>query len=115
MTCQTLFVHDMLVRDMVTQPSFPVTDEELTARAFRAYFMAARKEGSDSPDQPANTSGVEEVGDKRYVVLRSVQGILAVFRVRNDGLLKRLKRWPEGVELKRRSTKGRASSKRARR
>jgi hypothetical protein len=29
--------------------------------------------------------------------LRNVRGIMAVYRVRNDGALKRLKRWPEGL------------------
>jgi len=40
---------------------------------------------------------VRELGDRNYVVLKNGNGILAIYRVRNDGMLKRLKRWP--VEL----------------
>ena len=71
------------------------SDEQLTRRAFAAYFRSAAREGVPSPDQPANYSGVEEHGGKQYVVLRNVNGVLAVYRVRNDGILKGLKRWPE--------------------
>ena len=65
----------------------------------RAYFIAARKEGVEEVTcQPSNTSGVMELGGKEYVVLHNVNGILAVYRVRNDGVLKHLVRWPEGLE-----------------
>jgi hypothetical protein len=41
---------------------------------------------------------VEEEGGKAYVVLRASGGdVLAVYRVRIDGVLKRLRRWPAGV------------------
>jgi len=30
----------------------------------------------------------------RYVVLRNVRGVMAVYRLRDDGVLTRLKRWP---------------------
>ena len=33
----------------------------------------------------------------RYVVLRNVNGILSVYRVRNDGKLKGLRRWPAAL------------------
>jgi hypothetical protein len=67
---------------------------ELLGRAYRAYFMTAARSGYDCA-QPANDrSGEEEVGGKNYVVLRNVRGVLAVYRVRNDGMLKRLRRWP---------------------
>jgi hypothetical protein len=36
---------------------------------------------------------VSEAG-RRYVVLSNANGILAAYRVRPDGILKRLKRWP---------------------
>jgi len=75
------------------------SDQELFARAMRAYFIAARKEGVEEVTcQPSNTSGVMELGGKEYVVLHNVNGILAVYRVRNDGVLKHLVRWPEGLE-----------------
>ena len=73
------------------------SDDELTSRAFAAYFRAAARNGVASPDQPANSSGVQEHGAKRYVVLANVNGILAVYRVRSDGILKGLKRWPKEI------------------
>ena len=48
--------------------------------------------------QPSKDSGVQEVNGKRYVVLRNVNGIMAVYRVRTDGILKGLKRWPKELE-----------------
>jgi hypothetical protein len=63
----------------------------------RAYFVAARHTAA-TPAQPSNSSCVEQIAGKQYVVLRNVNGVLAVYRVRNDGVLKRLKRWPAGVD-----------------
>lgn len=85
----------MIVSTMVIRTD--VSDEELIARATRAWYMAARAKGY-RPDAPANDSGVEEHGGKSYVVLKNVRGPLAVYRVRNDGMLKALKRWPKALE-----------------
>ncbi len=43
---------------------------------------------------------VTEHEGKHYVVLnlKNVNGILAVYRVRNTGVLKGLKRWPQEIE-----------------
>ena len=48
--------------------------------------------------QPSKDSGVQEINGKRYVVLRNLGGILAVYRVRTDGILKGLKRWPKELD-----------------
>lgn len=67
--------------------------DDLTKRAFAAYFRA----GNDI--QPnSGSSGVETVNKLDYVVLRNVNGILAVYRVRNDGKLKGLKKWPKELD-----------------
>lgn len=66
--------------------------DALVRRAFAAWFR------SGGTDQPANTSDMVKLGGLGYVVLRSVRGPLAVYRVRNDGMLKRLKRWPEALQ-----------------
>lgn len=71
--------------------SFDSTD--LVRRAFAAWFR------SGGTDQPANHSDVTEHNGHDYVVLRNVNGILAVYRVRNDGMLKRLRRWPTELEV----------------
>jgi len=55
-------------------------------------FRSAAREGVLSPDRPANYSGVEGHNGKLCVVLRNVNGILAVYRVRNDGVLNGLRR-----------------------
>jgi len=77
---------------------FEVSEDELMARALRAYWTAARKAGEDA-DQPSSTrSCVEEALGRKYAFLRNGNRVLAVYRVRNDGMLKRLRRWPAGPE-----------------
>jgi hypothetical protein len=67
--------------------------DEMRRRAIAAWLRGGAQ------DQPGwNDSTVEEFGDKDYVVLRNVKGVMAVYRIRNDGVLKRLKRWPGEVE-----------------
>jgi hypothetical protein len=56
------------------------------------------RNGAGEVQQPSNDSNVMFVGDKLYVVLRNVNGILAVYRVRTDGVLKKLVRWPAQLE-----------------
>ncbi|MGU3501882.1 hypothetical protein [Mycobacterium sp. C31M] len=65
--------------------------DDLTRRAFAAYFR------SGGTDQPTRGSGVVERDGKLYVVLGSARGILAVYRVRNDGMLRRMRRWPSDL------------------
>ncbi len=77
--------------------SFGVDDEkELLRRAFRAWFR------SGEIDQPSNASAVEVHGDDWYVVLRGGRGPAGepagVYRLRNDGTLRRLRRWPASIE-----------------
>lgn len=70
-------------------------DDELTERAFRAYFRAG------NTLQPANSSGVEMHNGKGYVVLRDSYRVLAVYRVFSRGgvsRLRALRRWPSAVE-----------------
>ena len=70
------------------------------ARAMRAYFVASKKVvGAGVSRQPSSSSSaVEQYGGKVYVSLRNVNGLVAVYRVRNDGMLKRPRRWPKGIE-----------------
>jgi len=70
------------------------TDDDLTRRALGAYFRTH----TGIPDQPDGAaSGVVEHGGHTYVVLLSVRGTLAVYRLLNDGRLKRMRRWPSAV------------------
>jgi len=66
-------------------------NDDLTRRAYAAWFR------SGAIDPPSDTSGLVEHDGHRYVVLRNVRGVLAVYRVRNDGVLKRLRRWPDAL------------------
>lgn len=69
--------------------------DDLTHRALAAYFRSP-PEGLMQPAMAL--SGETKHGGLRYVVLRNTRGVLAVYRVRNDGMLKRLKRWPNDLE-----------------
>ena len=65
-------------------------------RAMAAYFREAKKY-RDSPDQPTTPEAFEVEG-RLYIVLSNANGILAVYRVKNDGVLRRLKRYPTCLE-----------------
>lgn len=70
-------------------------DGALTRRALAAYFRS----GGDFAAIPSEgNSGLMFHNDKAYIALRNGSDTLAVYRVRNDGILKRLRRWPADVE-----------------
>lgn len=73
------------------------TDDGLIRRAIAAVARDAARLGGEMI-QPSKDSGVQEVNGRKYVVLRNVAGILAVYRVRTDGILKGLKRWPKELD-----------------
>ena len=70
---------------------------DLSTRARRAYFAAASREGFNSPPQPASPDLEITHDGKPYVVLDNCRGTLAVYRLKGDGKLRRLKRWPKAV------------------
>ena len=76
--------------------TLPATDDDLVRRAFGAWFR------NGGMDQPSKHSEVEYHEGHRYVVLRGgggpVDRAMAVYRVRNDGMLKRLRRWPAALD-----------------
>lgn len=71
--------------------------DTVVQRAFAAWFRFCKSVGG-IPTQPANTSGIREYEGKEYVVLENINGILAVYRIKNDGFLRCLKRWPKALE-----------------
>jgi len=73
--------------------------DETLSRAYSAYFRTIKREGALAIQPSEGDSGQARHGGKSYVVLRNVNGVLAVYRVRNDGMLKRLKRWPASLGL----------------
>jgi len=68
------------------------------ARALRAYWTAARKDekktGASWAIPSTARSHMDEINGKRYAILRTGDEVLAVYRLRNDGVFKALKRWP---------------------
>lgn len=68
-------------------------EDDVMRRALAAYF---RSGGTDQPS--ARASGIRHLGSLGYAVLRTSDRMLAVYRVRSDGMLKRLKRWPAQLE-----------------
>jgi hypothetical protein len=69
------------------------------ARALAAYYSAAAKQieaHGGSVNQPGSTE-IEEHDGMRYVVLRNVNGVLAVYRITTQATLKAMKRWPKTI------------------
>jgi len=68
-------------------------EDDIKRRAFKAYF----KRFGECADQPSSDVGFFEIAGKDYVVLSNVNGILAVYRICNDGRLKFLKKYPKEI------------------
>lgn len=70
----------------MTKAHPPFDERDLSRRALAAYFRSGGCSGV-----------VQEYDGKLYVVLSNVRGTLAVYRVRNDGMLKRLRQPPHAL------------------
>jgi hypothetical protein len=68
------------------------SNPDLLSRGYAAYFR------SGGVDLPSNASDVIVFGAKTYVVVRNVLGILAIYRLLKSGQLRRLKRYPVGLD-----------------
>ena len=71
-------------------------EEELISRATRAYCTRQRRSG-ESYDQPsASSSHAEEHDGRVFIVLESIKGILAVYRLKDDGHIEYVQEeyWP---------------------
>jgi len=73
----------------------PTDDEILLNRALASWFRHAQGRVC----RPSDSSYVTTHDGKLYVVLLSLGGVLAVYRLLTSGALKRLKRWPKEVVL----------------
>jgi hypothetical protein len=71
--------------------------DELLIRALRAYGIASRKSDTVQTEPSATLSDVEEHSESKYVVLRNVNGILAVYKLKPSGTLRAMKRWPKTI------------------
>lgn len=66
-------------------------DQRILQRAFAAYLKI---DGTAAEQPIEHRSGELVCSGLRYVVLRSTRRVLAVYRVKNNGALRRMKRWP---------------------
>lgn len=67
--------------------------DNLISRAISAYY----RWGFDPNNNPIDTTSLITIKNKDYVICKKDSELMAVYRVRNDGKLKRLKRLPEGI------------------
>jgi hypothetical protein len=78
-------------------PRSASADRGADSTAYRsAYFRFAK--GHPVDQLAAALSGTEERKGLSYVVLRDGSRTLAVYRIKNDGHLHRLKRWPPELD-----------------
>jgi hypothetical protein len=64
-------------------------------RALAAYYTAAAKQIGQAM-QPGSVE-IETHDGFDYVVLRNVNGVLAVYRITTQAQLKAMKRWPKTI------------------
>lgn len=64
-------------------------DNDLIRRAKAAWYQTG---GTTEP-----TGAIIDRSGRRYILLTHALGTLAVYRVRNDGALRRMRRWPTEV------------------
>ena len=71
---------------------------EVMERAFAAWFRGSRT--GLTPAYPSQTMSDERTlpDGRHYVVLANSYQILGVYRVKPDGFLRRLRRWPKALE-----------------
>lgn len=75
-------------------------EEGLHRRALAAYYRVAARDGYSADIPSERISGYETHNELDYVVLRNNSKTLAVYRVRNDNVLRRLKRWPADLDYR---------------
>ena len=71
------------------------TDEVLVDSAI-SLFLRENRSSSSEPDQYA--SSVEQLEGHLYVVLRNYNGVLAVYEVVGNGVLKRTSKVPKALK-----------------
>lgn len=72
-------------------------DRRIVARAISAWYRTHVTIGMLDRQPSADESYIKEYGGKNYVVLQDSAGVVAVYRLTNRSLLKRLRRAPKGL------------------
>lgn len=83
---------------MIRKPTQSIDAADLLRRALSAYYRTAPEAGGRLL-QHSDASGVLARGALYYVVVRNSAVVLAVYRVRNDRVLRRMRRWPKALEV----------------
>jgi hypothetical protein len=75
-------------------------DTSYPARALAAYYRAlARHHRAHFPiDDLPSQAFAEIIEDRAYVIVHNGSRLLAVYRIKPDGPLRRLKRWPKVLD-----------------
>jgi hypothetical protein len=95
-------------REALTEEEIQYRDTDAVRRAMIAFYRDYRPMAGRPLDIPTADSGVRVHNGRRYAVLQFAADNLAlhVWRINNDGSLRRLVRWPreidpQGIEPKR--------------
>jgi hypothetical protein len=71
-----------------------MTDERIQKAV--PIYLAQYRQGDQQPS--FTLSSVDTVNEKCYIVLRNIDGILAVYRHMKDGSFKHMVRWPKQIQ-----------------
>jgi|RhiMethySRZTD1v2_1073278.scaffolds.fasta_scaffold65883_1 hypothetical protein len=71
---------------------------DFVPRAMAAWYRARRTDHTHAFPHQARCAQVTLGDGKHYVVLASSDAVVAVYRIKPAGFLRRLKRWPRQVE-----------------
>jgi hypothetical protein len=72
-------------------------DKSYLQRALAAYYSGAGVHGPGVDEPSMAVSGERGLNGKDYVVLANAYKTLAVYRIKPDGFLRRLRRWPAAL------------------
>jgi hypothetical protein len=86
-------------RESLSEQEIQYRDVDALRRAMIAFYRDYRPTAGRPLDIPTAESGVRVHNGKRYAVLDTATGV-DVWRINNDGSLRRLVRWPREIDPK---------------
>jgi hypothetical protein len=78
-----------------------MVEQSYVERALAAYYreMVRQRRAGIHLDLPSSSGTYKEEWDgKDYILVRNGYRTLAVYRIKPDGFLRRLKRWPKAID-----------------
>ena len=70
-----------------------MSTQTIENRVLAAYF----KYSAANSAQPAGSPEFHEIGNREYVTLSNVKGLLACYRIQNNGILRKLPKPPKEI------------------